>query len=106
MRPGADRSIGCRGLFQAFVGALVFGLVVASASTAGSLKAKPAPVKAFVKAPMLAAGLDHSLAVTSSGSVYGWGWNMTGQLGNGSIIGSDLPVKVRLPGRVKATAVG
>lgn len=54
----------------------------------------------------VAGGLYHGLAVTSTGAVYAWGWNIVGQLGDGSTNGSDVPVKVRLPGGMKATAVG
>ena len=83
---------------------LSFGVAVAPASGAGSAGARR-ETAAGVKVIALAGGLYHSLALTSSGSVFAWGWNMTGQLGNGSIIGSDVPVKVRLPGGTRAIAV-
>jgi alpha-tubulin suppressor-like RCC1 family protein len=51
------------------------------------------------------AGPGHGLAATSSGAVYAWGYNADGELGNGSIKNSTLPVKVKLPGGRKATAV-
>ena len=50
-------------------------------------------------------GVYHSLALSSSGAVYAWGWNIVGQLGNGSTNGSDVPVKVRLPGGTKVTGI-
>jgi len=58
-----------------------------------------------VKAAPVAAGLYHGLALTSTGAVFAWGWNIVGQLGNGSTNGSDVPVKVRLPGGTKVTAI-
>ncbi len=58
-----------------------------------------------VKAAPVAAGLYHGLALTSTGAVLAWGWNIVGQLGNGSTNGSDVPVKVRLPGGTKVTAI-
>ena len=115
MRPDADQArSGAAVVFRGAIalGLPVLGLLVASASAAGGAKPKPTTVKpatgkpATVKPPVLAAGLDHSLVLTSGGAVYAWGWNMTGQLGNGNINGSDVPVKVRLPGRTKATAIG
>ena len=34
--------------------------------------------------PMVTAGMDHTLALKSDGSLYGWGWNGNGQLGDGT----------------------
>ncbi len=54
----------------------------------------------------IAAGDGHSLAIGSNGKLYAWGWNGSGQLGNGSTANnSDLPVQVSLPAAVTPTAV-
>jgi len=45
----------------------------------------------------IAAGAKHSLAVTSDGAVWAWGWNEYGQLGHGDTISTSLPVEVSLP---------
>jgi alpha-tubulin suppressor-like RCC1 family protein len=37
--------------------------------------------------------------------VYAWGYNADGELGDGNTTNSDVPVKVKLPGGKKATAV-
>ena len=59
------------------------------------------------KVTAIAAGCDHSLAVTSTGQVLAWGDNAYGQLGDGSTTHSDLPVTVKLPGtQVTAVAAG
>jgi RHS repeat-associated protein len=53
----------------------------------------------------VAGAVGHSLAVTSTGSLLAWGWNSSGQLGNGSTIDSALPVPISLPGGPTITAV-
>ena len=58
-----------------------------------------------VKVTAVAGGLYHGLALSSTGAVFAWGWNIAGQLGNGSRNGSDVPVKVRLPGGTKVTGI-
>jgi len=56
----------------------------------------------------IAAGSGHSLALTSTGKVLAWGYNGTGQLGNGSTTDSSTPVAVgiRLGTTVAAIAGG
>lgn len=46
----------------------------------------------------VAAGNAHALAMTDDGTVYAWGWNQYGQLGNNSTINSSLPVAVKTTG--------
>ncbi len=74
----------------------------ASAAVSAGLK-RGAPVAA--KRAAVAAGLYHGLALSSSGVVFAWGWNIVGQLGNGSTNGSDVPVRVRLPGGTRVTGI-
>ena len=43
----------------------------------------------------ISAGRSHSLALKDDGTVWSWGWNHFGQLGNGSTIEeSNTPVQV------------
>jgi alpha-tubulin suppressor-like RCC1 family protein len=42
----------------------------------------------------IAAGWDHTCALTATGAVYCWGWNNYGQLGNNSTTESNVPVQV------------
>jgi uncharacterized repeat protein (TIGR02543 family) len=39
----------------------------------------------------ISAGSSHSLAVTTQGRVYAWGWNDYGQLGDGTTTGRSIP---------------
>jgi len=51
------------------------------------------------------AGPGHSLALTSTGTVLAWGYNIDGQLGNGGTTNSDVPVRVKVPGGTRVTAI-
>ncbi len=55
---------------------------------------KPNDTSKGLQAVQIGAGSYHSLAVGSDGYTYAWGWNCTGQLGNGNYDGSyhDFPV--------------
>jgi uncharacterized repeat protein (TIGR03803 family) len=44
----------------------------------------PEPVVGLGGVISIAAGSDHALALTTNGTVYAWGWNWYGQIGNGS----------------------
>jgi alpha-tubulin suppressor-like RCC1 family protein len=54
----------------------------------------------------ISAGCDHSLARTRKGHVLAWGLGHNGELGNGTTTSSDIPVRVKLPAGLAATALG
>jgi alpha-tubulin suppressor-like RCC1 family protein len=54
----------------------------------------------------LTSSWEGSGAVLSNGAYYDWGYNAAGQLGNGSIAGSDVPVRVELPAAVRQVSQG
>src|SRR5439155_19317829 len=57
----------------------------------------PVQVSGLTDAIRIAAGeclKGHSLAVKTDGTVWAWGWNGYGQLGNGTITDSNVPVQV------------
>ncbi len=61
---------------------------------------KPYPVEVKglpdgAKIIAMAAGAEHSMVLLSDGSVYTWGSNDSGQLGDGTVSGSNVPVKVK-----------
>jgi alpha-tubulin suppressor-like RCC1 family protein len=49
----------------------------------------------------IAAGGEHSLALTSTGRVLAWGDNEFGQLGDGTTVERDTPVRITMPSSVK-----
>lgn len=57
------------------------------------------------KVIQVAAGGEHSLALTSDGRVYSWGANSSGQLGTGNNVNSKAPVAVRTDGALSGKTV-
>ena len=53
---------------------------------------RPARIKEDVTA--ISVGNSHFMAMTSDGALWTWGWNEYGQLGDGTTISRDYPVKI------------
>ena len=85
-------------------GANLFGQLGDGTTTDADLPV-PVAVPVGVTFTAIAAGGDHSLALSSTGQVYAWGANFYGQLGDGGTDPSDLPVAVPAPPGVTFTAV-
>ncbi|HET9050163.1 MAG TPA: hypothetical protein VFO60_00575 [Candidatus Dormibacteraeota bacterium] len=64
----------------------------------GQLSGVGCPGGAPASCSPLAAGDAHALALKPDGSVYAWGNNDYGQLGNGSTIAQPFPVQIMPPG--------
>ena len=74
-------------------------------TTNNSTTPVPVDLPSGVVATAIAEGDQTSFAVTSSGHLYGWGFNDDGQLGNGTTTTSDVPVLVSLPSGVTVESV-
>ncbi|WP_442928465.1 RCC1 domain-containing protein, partial [Microbacterium sp. LB16] len=74
-------------------------------STTSSSVPVAAMMPAGVTFTSVSAGISHSLAVGSDGKAYAWGYNTSGQLGNGSTTDSLVPVAVTMPAGVTFTSV-
>lgn len=60
----------------------------------------------FVTTPAIAQGYYHSIGLASDGSVWAWGNNQKGQLGNNSMTSRSGPVRTTLLNEVKDIAAG
>ncbi len=54
----------------------------------------------------IAAGSNHSLALLNDGTVWAWGYNISGQLGDGSTTSRFLPVQVKYAGALGTPLTG
>ena len=70
----------------------------------------PVEITGLTGVTFVVAGSDHSLAVTSDGTVWAWGANSLGQLGDETTIDRSAPVRVsgltNVAGGVRAVAAG
>jgi len=60
----------------------------------------------FVTEPMISAGWRHTIALRNDGTVWAWGNNFNGQLGDGTTTNSVAPVQVQSLSNVIAIATG
>lgn len=76
--------------------------------TTGTASDTPATVTlpAGVTARSVAAGGNHALLLASSGDVYSWGRNSSGQLGLGDQFSRNTPTRVTLPAAAVSIAAG
>jgi alpha-tubulin suppressor-like RCC1 family protein len=72
----------------------------------GSGTAVPTPITGLSGVTGIAAGGDNGLALLRDGTVMSWGTNEFGQLGDGALTQSDVPVAVSGLSGVSAIAIG
>jgi len=84
-----------RGFFLACLVTLVsfFGVIAASATS-------------LATTPKISAGNFHTMALKSDGTVWAWGYNSYGQLGDGTTTNRSTPVQVSSLSNVTAIAGG
>jgi alpha-tubulin suppressor-like RCC1 family protein len=93
-----DSSIACWGFNQ-------FGQL-GNGSNADSFVPVLVNLAPFPQAVEVSAGSMHNCALLTDGSVWCWGRNRLGQLGNNTMQDSNVPVHVPLPLRASAVAAG
>jgi Regulator of chromosome condensation (RCC1) repeat len=58
-------------------------------------QSRPLSVLGLTGARAIAAGANHTCAIVADGTVQCWGWNVNGQLGNGTLTDADSPAPAR-----------
>ena len=74
--------------------------------SAGYNDGLPAAVPSFTNAAGISAGYQHSVAVKSDGTVWAWGSNASGQLGDATTTDRSSPTQVQGLSGVKAVSAG
>ena len=77
-----------------------------NATGTGTDAASPTPTQVPGTYTQLAAGASHSLALQANGTLYAWGTNALGQLGNGSPTPAASPTPAPVPGTYVQLAAG
>lgn len=90
-------------IIATLLGAVVVIVVIAAAMFIGMSKSGATE---NTTSELLACGDDHTLAVDDSGTVYAWGHNAYGELGDVTCDNKSEPVKVEVPGKVVQVAAG
>jgi len=72
-----------------------FGMVLVVVMLAGLLPGQVWAAEAFATTPMVSGGGLHTAALRDDGTVWTWGQNNNGQLGDGTITDSHTPVQVQ-----------
>jgi alpha-tubulin suppressor-like RCC1 family protein len=86
-------------------GGVVTGVTVTSAGT-GYTSPPQVWIAAGLDVVEVAAGDHHTLMLMADGSVYACGRNTSGQLGDGTLVSRNVPVKISFPGGALVKTIG
>ncbi len=67
---------------------------------------EPTGMTPITEVTAIAAGMHYTVALKSDGTVWAWGWNDVGQLGNGTTTASNIPIQVIGLTEITAIAAG
>jgi len=73
---------------------LLFGIIMPVASAEQGAN-EPTIISGFTTEPMISAGRSYTLALKNNGTVWAWGINNVGQLGDGTRELRSTPVQVQ-----------
>ncbi|MBI4243848.1 MAG: hypothetical protein HY606_07135 [Planctomycetes bacterium] len=62
----------------------------------GNFETNPVQVAGLSNVTQIAAGYSYSLALRKDGTVWAWGWNTYGQLGNPTVTSSTVPIQSQI----------
>jgi alpha-tubulin suppressor-like RCC1 family protein len=94
---GANHTCGLTATGAAYCWGNNYDGSVGNGSTTGSPELAPALVVGGLNFATVAAGEQYTCGLTATGAAYCWGWNYTGQLGDGTQIDRYAPVRVASP---------
>jgi len=80
--------------------AMVMPMFGATTYAAGEEETQITASSSFTTTPMISAGGTHTAALKSDGTVWAWGSNSRGQLGDGTTTPRHTPVQVRGEGAI------
>ena len=102
---GGDHSLALTSTGRVYAWGANFDGQVGNGTEATATAPVPAVAPSGVTFTAIAAGTAHSLALASTGTVYAWGANAAGQLGNGTRSDSATMTPVSMPGGARITSI-
>lgn len=88
---------------------LVAGLVAGCGGGGGgdtTANTNPTPAQPLAAKAMVSTSSDHTLALANDGSVWAWGHNLAGQLGDGTQVDRATPIRINSLSGVVAVSAG
>jgi alpha-tubulin suppressor-like RCC1 family protein len=102
---GGDHSLALSSTGQVYAWGANFSGQLGTGTTRASSTPVVSVAPAGVTFTAIAAGTSHNLALSTTGQIYAWGFNASGQLGNGTNASSLTMTPVSMPGGATATGI-